>query len=648
MDDLLAGFGDQVEDMIESLADLEAGVGDSIPVMFDPKVASKYGINEAGRMSRNGGVREFHAAPTSFDRVSDVVTRVDDHTSDVYDFVNGKRCEFNRKRAPPVSTYQYPDASVPNKYEPLLLKTLESLYGHVTLVNPNIGTLWRCQSIEFSLMITDQDRQYMLAINNVLKSDRWSGPRDKESVSDVKGVAYLGSNGPRNIPKLCDWVALTPNPYQVNFPYEQYSLTRRKDGVSMSYVKKERTVWCFLSDEPEHYRYNPRQVDAAYRKVGDFERRGKGTDMRFFLETNSSGLKLPCADMKEGNPLGRLPDFPPYIDGVSEDSEYVYDVLPITSTYTSRRKKIERCALLKKKKIVPYTLAGRNVATIFCSVPFVGPFASEFCHNGSKYVTLQDEYSLSPCLLDTPHRGILYSRTLDKGVFVTPFPEGSYVSVPFDPQRNLFEYVPTVPGLFFFFPNLPTMYAFQLPVLYRLYGSEFRPPRCPYVPLDYTVSDVSPYIHGVLNDLSPAPLFQGGLPLREVARLAKVSCPYMISVLDNYTRILTYEYNSVTHMVLLSKITDTFVTDRGVVSFEEVWDDWRMGRKVRLKLEHQYESLSIFFSQLGRPVVRRHTTNNFFELWPPPVRDFSSRKVELGTNVFVDSGAFVPYGEGMI
>jgi len=648
MDDLLAGFGDQVEDLIDSLADLDAGVGDSIPVMFDPKVASKYGINEAGRMSRNGGVREFHAAPTSFNRISDVITHVDDHTSDVHDFVTGKHYEFNRKRLLPVSKYQYPDASVPNKYEPLLLKALESVHGHVTLVNPNLGTLWRCQSIEFSLLITDRDREYMMAINNILASDRWSGPREKEFVSDVKGIAYLGSNGPRNIPDQCIWAALTPNPYQVNFPYEQYSLVRRKDGVSMSYVKKDRTVSCFFGDEPEHFRYNPRQVDSAYRKVGDFEKHSKGTDLRFFLETTSRDLRLPAIDMKEGNPLGRLPDFPPYVDGVSQDEKYVYDVAPVTSTYTSRRKKAQRCAEMIGKKLVPYTLAGRNVVTIMSCLPFVGPFASEFCHNGSKYVTLQDEYSLSSSLLDTNHRGILYSRTLDKGVTITPFPEGSYVSVPFDPRRRLFEYVPTIPGLFFFFPNLPTMYAFQLSVLYRLYGSEFRPPRCPYVPLDYTVSDVSPYIHGVLNDLSPAPLFQGGLPLREVARLAKVSCPYMISVLDNYTRILVYEYNSITHMVLLSKITDTFVIEGGVISFQEVWDDWRMGRKIKLKLEHQYEFLSVCFSQLGRPVVRRVVTKDSFELWPPPVRDFSSRKVELGTNTFVDAGSFIPYGEGMI
>jgi len=646
MEMLFAGFHHQIDEYIENMEDALLGVGNGVPVSFDQEFADNYRVNSAGRMTLTAGVREFHAAPRVFDRAPSVSVVVKDHCDDVLRFSQGKTYDFSRSRDAPVATSLTVPTGVPHRYEPTLLRDLEVRFGHVTLINPALATLWRCEHLRhFSIYLTDRDPIYMDEINEVLM--RWNPPRFVDFVSEVKGVAYLGSNGPRqNVvsPELignAEWVALTPNPYQISFPYDDYSLSRSGSRVTMVYSRKGRRVTVHMDDEPSFIRYNPQQVDRAYRSSGKDDHLRHGSKLRYFLETNSETLLLPMVEDQVGEPVGRLPIFPPFVLGVSMDATTVYDVQPLRGTYLSRRALIRRFAQAAGKRIVPLTTAGINVVTVNAISPFAGPFSSEFSSGDSHFVSCAGDFSRSDVPLENhggdclKYFGYIYSRSISVGVRATPFFEGAYIKVPFDPVSKQFHFNPAVPGLYFFFPSVSTMHAFQLPVLLRLYGSTFKPPICPYVPLDYETTDVSAYVHGVLDSLPAVDrVGEGGILIAELARLSSVSQLFLRDVLPHYTGVLMYSDIGGTRVCAVSRIRERFLLVSGIVGFSEIWSVWQEGKTVEFKTSEGVDRFREITNVVGRPLIRIELSPNGFVVKGAMVRNFSVRAPEFAPSPF--------------
>jgi len=184
------------------------------------------------------------------------------------------------------------------------------------------------------------------------------------------------------------------------------------------------------------------------------------------------------------------------------------------------------------------------------------------------------------------------------------------------------------------------MYAYQLSVLYHLYGVNYKPKRMPYVPLDYSVSDRSSFINGVLKSLGPAPLFQGGITLSELGRLSQTTIPYLKTSLAKYDFAIVYgvgDYD--THAMAVSNVTDTFHMVDGMKSFEEVWYDWMTSSHLRPATDDEMERLQKIFCRLGRPPLRATTSDEGFLLLPPIIRDFTSRAKRFVDSEFVDVSA---------
>jgi len=93
-------------------------------------------------------------------------------------------------------------------------------------------------------------------------------------------------------------------------------MTWRPDGrdgdIYMTYMRNDHKMTVVLPMEPDFIIYNPMQVDQAYRKASKTHTLTKGTDRRFFLFTNLEDLGLPEVPMEEGDPVARVPEFPPY------------------------------------------------------------------------------------------------------------------------------------------------------------------------------------------------------------------------------------------------------------------------------------------------------------------------------------------------
>jgi len=629
MDALLSRFRNEAEVFISRMEEAELGVGNGVPVNFDEPFAHEHGINRAGRLTRTAGVREFHAAPTFFDRRESMKAKVDDYTDDVRRFANKGTFDFSRKRVPPVSYSLTFTTGVPHRYEPQVLRDLHSKYGYVTLVNPALATLWRCQYLlNFGIYLTESTPAYMAEMYDIAAF--WRPRRDLEFIDEIKGVAYLGTNGPRRAHRFqeVDWVCLTPNPYQVSFPHDEFSLRREESCVKMSYYRKERWVHIDFHDEPDHFRYNPVQVDSAYRSTGVDDATRYGSKFRYYLETNSHSLVLPRLEDAIGEPLGRLPHFPPFVNGVSCDAKYLYDMDGYDSTYMSRRHALRPKALEMGLDLVPITIAGFNVVTTNSLSPFLGPFASEFSDGDSHYVSCAGEFDVTHKQLDViTGYGCVYSTSISIGVRATPFFEGAYTKVGFNHLLKKFYFNPAVPGLYFFFPSVASMHAFQLPVLYRLYGARFKPSICPYVPLDYETADVSSYVHGVLDSLPYVDsVGTGGLEMRELARLSGVSYLYLKYVIPMYTGVVTYAHEKGTMVTSVRRIREAFTSPTGIVEFGALWLEWASGRPLSFFLYPEVERFREIANLLGRPVIKDVIVDGKILLYGMPIRNYTSRK----------------------
>lgn len=269
------------------------------------------------------------------------------------------------------------------------------------------------------------------------------------------------------------------------------------------------------------------------------------------------------------------------------------------------------------------------MVTINTQSPVMGVFQSVFVHNGSRYVCCSGEYDMSDVPMTSEYVGYLYSTVINVGVVAAPFYEGSYVEIPFDPLSKRFYYNPPAPGVYFFFPSLSTMHAYQLPVLQELYGCTFKPPSTPYVPLDYETSDVSAYVHGVLAEVPLASkVGEGGISIDDLSRMSQVSKLFLRDVLPTYSGVLMFSKHGVPYVQSMDRVAEEFLTPRGVKRMVDIWTDWVMGHPIDL-LPESVDRFREAMNVVGRPVVNSVVHTSYTTVRGTIIRNYAYRDVEF-------------------
>jgi len=582
--------------------DKEARVGNSRKITLDDEVVDKYGISKIARLDKDGDQYSAHAGPTRLDRTAWWTVKVDDHVQDVEDLIKGKKVDLGRERRDPKVIYQSEGSGVPHAYECQLLTKLAS--ETLTLVNPAKGTLFRAKS---------REPIYVLLTNNIIERRKEvveigrKEKQDFEFVKEVRGMAYLGSNGVQDV-RPEKWCCLIPNPYIRPFPYENYSIKKTDFGVVMEYTRKERTVTAVLRDVPQSYRYSPDQVDRLFY----YSPAGKITCGHYFFETSE---ELEGVGRSEGVLEGAL-YLPKYVDngdGASEDSEYVYDV-PGDDTYLSRYRRVIDYAKTVGKIPVPLTVSNNKFTVSFCSHKpersLVSMITSDPVYT---IINLNNQYYPGPVHGET--YTYVYSPQLARTS--TPLPEGGEEKIPFCPATKRYKFDPVIPGVYFVLPFGSRSQDFFFSILTELYTKSL-----PTYRLEPKIK--AAFHHDYLNRqakviqlLVSRPEVEmwdsGGIGEIEIAQHFHISAKAVFPLTRFVQGIYWYPANGKNgpemHYGHLSRVRERV----GKKTYAELLMDWYLTARAEVSL-HEIDRVTAFLRVQGLSVVKTKYIGDYAEI----------------------------------
>jgi len=578
--------------LLARAANGEISAGNSIVFAFKKDFAKENNLSSLGRCTIGEGDVVYHGAPRKVQRETEWTSHVQDFVSDVELFRAGGDAKFPMRAKPPSFTYNRLPTGMPHRYEPKLLRYI-SEGGDLTLVNPSIGTVFRCEFLKrVHIYFTANSRvKYQDIYDTLVKIKRTDIP----IVDTVQGTAYLGSNGV-NLSLDCPWVALTPNPFMLDFPYLDYSVKFGESIIEMQYQRKGRTQYCNLEVEPKHYRYSPSQVDNVY-----FDHIKTGGD-GYFLESNIA-WPMPYTEEK-GDPIAFLSKFPEYIDGVSFDETYVYDCQGL-ETVLSRRRLLPEIAKRLGLAVAPLETEGLFALTLSSLNPSLhhfpdtwdvavdtGGVASFFAINGGADLgSLTDTYG---------GVAFIYGDVLTTGSFSTKFPRGSVIKVPYNPQTQRFYFLPTIPGKYFFFRKEKDLSVFQVSILNELYGGGLRSRIGYRLPNMHPNLKLNTEVSGVVGNLPIVDKFgEGGISINELSDRFSIPFPLVRSSLQQCDWVVKFRRGGREYFTNINRVRHMVETPDGFQTLSILWYNWRYKGKVDILREVDVEFISDFFF-LGR------------------------------------------------
>jgi len=266
-------------------------------------------------------------------------------------------------------------------------------------------------------------------------------------------------------------------------------------------------------------------------------------------------------------------EMPPYVGGVSQDEEYVYDVDGI-GTYLGRRESIRLYAEKKGKRLVPMCANGRTAVTWVGGRPGLGNGGIfEFTlESKQRVVTLESMPVITRIFVGSPPRAYrqvqVYSPDFEN-IGERRFPQGSI-------RRGYLEssvlYVPESVTRVFLATNVVAFYENQLSILRSLYGTQagmqpppVRPNIAPRERQD-RLSDVME----VLRKLPKCSVYEGQATTAEIATAVMLSERQVLSLLRNYSGVLARQFGSVYRWTVLDCATDKWDTEQGPEAIKSV------------------------------------------------------------------------------
>jgi len=334
----------------------EAQVGDSVPMVFNTQFAREHGIYEIGRMSLKNGTRLYHACPLNFRRESTFDMETPQYTAQI------------ENRSKNIAEYTDPGAyhyaklkherDFFHQAEVALFKQVKP-FGKLLLINPSKGSLYRAMescgsNYEFGVYCTngfDSSETYEILQKGHREED-WYETYPK----DWDGISYLGSNG-ATYEKVSryrkgNWFSMVASPFAAVFPFSEYRFSRRAGRLDLSYFRKGREVKTSI-EHGSHNVYSSTDVCAGL-SIAHYN--------PFFLETNI--LHFNATSQAGVDIVGYLPHLPPYVNGVSKDANYVYDVkTKIQTTWVNRWDYIDQVAVQLGLEVCPLQESGAYEVT---------------------------------------------------------------------------------------------------------------------------------------------------------------------------------------------------------------------------------------------------------------------------------------------
>jgi len=581
--------------LVEAAREGKMSAGNAYPIEFTEDFAKDHGISVLGRVTLKDGVNQYHAGPIHIERKAYWKVHTYDFIDSVQALGRGEEYTFNQEKFAPYYTYEEEATGVPHRYEPRLLKAVSRL-GHITLVNPAVGTVFRCAELDFSILLTRNDATNFNEIHGVLQK---INRNDVQFIDEPVGYCYLGSNGVRQ-KQGEKWFSLLPNPFVENFPYQSYNLFRNKNGVVLNYERKSRMVRAELLYEPDHFRYSPGQVDS------EFFSSGKTGGKSYFLESN-----FDLGDLQSdssGEHIFFLPDFP----RCGYDTTFLYDI-PGTDTYLSRRGRMEVVAKERGLKVCPLLLNGVRGISYYTTSPVKSHFNSlwydssqswrSFTHEGGDCEIYGLDGPVRPARLD---EGIfssvayIYGENNSQGDPVNIFPRGGISTVPYDPVNKFYNFHFRQGGVYFFFTHISQIFAYQLTVLSKLYRSLLRgkvgyslPPAFPTCKVEVSV----------FSRISERTNNHAGVTLEELSSALALPKCHVMAILPRLPHICSFSRNGVIYLCNVEKVDYEVWVDGVARQLWEVWDLWVMNRKIIVDRAIDVEYLRNFFFSNGRPCV---------------------------------------------
>jgi len=588
------------EEIIAKALDGELGVGNGIPVEFTPEFCKEYEVGKLGRFTFAEGVRKYHAAPRSVNRQASWTVKVDDYIAEVEAMRSGGKYDFSRAAAVPEYKEVYTESGVAHAYEPAVLQHVFNLSKDVTLINPSIGCMWRVPADKRTINITfTGDQEVAIAEITAIAKKRSL----RISFNEPRGLCYLGTNGARSVPRDKEWIALLPNPFVTEFPYEEYSIHDTEEGIWMTYMRKMRRVRTLLPVNPEFNVYNPLTVDASFCHSKSSHHIG------YFL-FSSIPLDIRSVDMVS-DPIFFFDTVVEMVDGVARKDGVVYDVAG-GGTFLSRRNVVVKYAEEHGLNVAPLSDSGRfgvgymSVQPKETDVVHYDVRGSTICSMGCDLILTSDPTSAD---FTTGATALIYSPAFPGPCRL--FPRGGVISVPADLKERKVLYNPTRDSLYFVFEKVKDVPVFQISVLHRCFAATIRLPAKDYSHYDYPVVDLTSRCLVVFQALARDKVVgEHAITVAQLANALNVTQAAARSAVRRTDQIMCVNGRRpwTEAFALFSYQDEKFVIDEVEHTFYEVWEIWLRKRRIFVGTVADDDRLSMLFALNGVPVVQRvHT-----------------------------------------
>jgi hypothetical protein len=325
VEDVIRRLTRERDEIIRRVGDIES-VGNGIPIVLLPELASRHSIQPLGRMTVVRGKTGLRFAPKDIDRTPCYDTIDRDMFAMVDAHVAGKHVEVPQYMFEecPVPEMRVVDSKDARLVERALFDHLQASSTHITLVNPAFSTMTSALGKGAQIYLTDtKDRVWKDSVYDFVSKSK---NRISMSQGTIPGVAYLGSRTPTHY-RGEKWCYFIPNPYE-SADLDGFEMSQRLDGISFAHYRDGARVVCDLSDAADVIVYSPSTVKANF------------GSSRYILVSNTDLSLAPGDDAAPVHSpwfVDKWPDLED-VNGmfIRRDGNVLYDI-DGPGTYVSRR-----------------------------------------------------------------------------------------------------------------------------------------------------------------------------------------------------------------------------------------------------------------------------------------------------------------------
>jgi len=311
-------------------------LGGTIPVVFNNQVVDDLDIYRYGRADLDSGLSIYFACP-QIDRTPNYKFK-ETKMFEIRDVQDAYRTmEFDEPYVPP---QRLNPLSYFSKIEHIIFEKFNKDKKIIVAVDPSLGTYNRVVKHGHMCYFTpDFDSSY------IVNQSHWDASYLIRS-HKLSYYYYFGSNGKhpdRNYVKEMKWFSIFADPTSFDFPFDKFRYIDKDRYCQFTYRRHDSD---YIVGFNAPYLLDPTTVREHF-----------GCDRGVYIK--SSWSICPVIGGSGTIRIGYMPDIPPFIDGISSDTNYIYDV-DVADLPSNRRRIMKEIAKRTHKKIHPWN-SGNNI-----------------------------------------------------------------------------------------------------------------------------------------------------------------------------------------------------------------------------------------------------------------------------------------------